>query len=254
MSPRTRSRPLTPAEARHLSAATANIGSELRDERVRRRLTLAHVADASGLSKSAVQLVESGRPAMLETYVRVAQDLGRRIDLALGPERRTPVYVVDSVHAAMGEAEARKLQGKGFEVALDEPYQHYQFAGRADLVAWERDRRVLLHIENRTRFPNLQDAFGSYGAKRAYLPGVLADRLGIAGWRVLTHVMLGLWSSEMLHVLRLRSASFRAACPDPTDAFLGWWAGDPPSSGVTSAFAVFDPARLGRASVPSPTS
>jgi len=31
------------------------------------------------------------------------------------------------------------------EVAEKRAYQHYQFAGRADLVAWDRGRRALLH-------------------------------------------------------------------------------------------------------------
>ncbi|HEX5828719.1 MAG TPA: hypothetical protein VFY23_14425 [Candidatus Limnocylindrales bacterium] len=61
----------------------------------------------------------------------------------------------DLVHAAMGELEARALQRPGRTIAIGEPYQHYQFAGRADLLAW--DAEDLLHIENRTRFPNLQE-------------------------------------------------------------------------------------------------
>ena len=54
-------------------------------------------------------------------------------------------------------------------------------AGRADLLGWDVASRSLLHVENRTRFPNIQDAMGSYNAKRQYLPGVIADRLGLRG-------------------------------------------------------------------------
>jgi hypothetical protein len=44
------------------------------------------------------------------------------------------------------------------------------------------------------RFANLQDAFGSYNAKRRYLPGVLAERLGLRdGWQVVTNVIAALW-------------------------------------------------------------
>ena len=123
------------------------------------------------------------------------------------------------MHAAMGEAEASHLRSRGHEVLLDEPYQHYQFAGRADVLAIDRQRKALLHIENRTRFPDLQAFAGSYNAKRAYLAPDLARRLGVdGGFRSVTHVVAGLWSSEVLHVVRLRPASFAAVCPDPTHA------------------------------------
>ncbi len=141
----------------------------------------------------------------------------------------------------MGELEARALRGPGRTLAIDEPYQHYQFAGRADVLAWDREN--LLHIENRTRFPNLQEAAGSYNAKRQYLAGGIADRAGIGprGWRSVTHVMACLWSAEVLHAIRLRRASFDALCPDPPDALLAWLTGEQPAAGVTSTLVVLDP-------------
>jgi hypothetical protein len=141
----------------------------------------------------------------------------------------------------MGELEARALARPGRTIAIDEPYQHYQFAGRADLLAW--DNRNLLHIENRTQFPNLQDAAGSWNAKRQYLARAMADRLdlGPGGWRSVTHVMACLWSAEVLHAIRLRRATFAALCPDPPDAFEAWLRGDEPSEGVASTLVVLDP-------------
>jgi hypothetical protein len=146
----------------------------------------------------------------------------------------------------MGEVLAARLAGYGFSVAIDEPYQHYQFAGRADLLAWDLASRSLLHVENRTRFPNLQDAIGSYNAKRRYLPAVMADRLGMrGGFRSVTNVMAGLWSSEVIHVARLRAATFAAICPDDEAALNAWWSGTAPAAGApTSAFVLFDPGTL----------
>jgi hypothetical protein len=145
----------------------------------------------------------------------------------------------------MGEVESAHLRALGFDVGLDEPFQHFQFAGRADLVAWSVERCALMHIENRTRFPNIQDAFGSYNAKRAYLGSELARRLGLPQWRSETHVMAALWSSEATHQIRLHSSSFRSVCPDPAEAFCGWWNGNPPPTGRSSALVLFDPAAPG---------
>ena len=153
-----------------------------------------------------------------------------------------PVRAADSVHSLMGNVEAEILQGHRRGVALDEPYQHYQFAGRADLVAWSVADRALLHIENRTRFPNLQESFGSYNAKRTYLAPALAERLRVpGGWVTVTHAIVALWSAEVLHSLRLRTASFRAIAPDDPAPLITWLTGGIPGAGVTSTFVVLDP-------------
>lgn len=184
----------------------------------------------------------------LETYARLAVALGRRPLLSFpgraaadtNDRSRTGR---DLVHAAMGEIEARKLAANGYQVALDEPYQHYQFAGRADLLAWDLEARALLHLENKSRLADLQDVAGSYNAKRPYLPAVLGDRLGVGprGWATVTHALVVLWSSEVLHVLRVRAATFRALCPSPIDPFEAWWSGSPPPAGARSSLVMLDP-------------
>jgi transcriptional regulator with XRE-family HTH domain len=224
-------------------------GQAVRDERTRRDLTLRDCAERAGVSAALVQKLESGGSVSLEAYARVATALELRAELILGNPRRPPALrATDPVHSSMGELEAAHFHKLGFHVALDEPYQHFQFAGRADLVAWDLEKRALLHLENRTRFPDDQDALGSYGAKRAYLPAVLADRFGIArtGWRVVTHAIVGLWSAEVLHTLRMRAETFRSACPDPTSDFEDWWAGRIPTDRrPTSTIVILDP-RPGR--------
>ena len=108
----------------------------------------------------------------------------------------------------------RRHPAAGVHVSLDEPFQHFQFAGRADLLARDADRAALLHVENRTCFPNIGETFGSYNAKRRYMPSVIAERLGLrGGFRVVTNVIVALWSSEVLHVVRRHRPSFSAVCP-----------------------------------------
>jgi transcriptional regulator with XRE-family HTH domain len=181
----------------------ASLGRELRAERLRRSLSLHDVAVRAGASKSAVHAIESGRPSSLEGYVRLADALGLEPGFSLHRKRHArSTDDVDPVHAAMGEAEAAHLSAFGLDVMLDEPYGHYQFSGRADLIAVDREMRALLHLENRTRCPDVQAAIGSYNAKRAYLAPELARRLGIRGeFRSVTHVIVALWSAEALHGL-----------------------------------------------------
>lgn len=249
MSPRY-TRPATDAASAALRRLHTRIGCQIHDERRRRRWGLRELAERSRLSLTAVHDVEAGEPASLDAYVRVATALGLRLEFEVtDPRRRTdrPPRTADLVHSAMGELEVRHLRSFGRPVALDEPYQHYQFAGRADLVSWDLPARALLHLENRTRFPDFQETAGAYNAKRAYLGEALAVRLRIPGWRSETHVIVTLWSAEVLHALRLRAASFRALCPDPPDSFAAWWAGElPTTAGRTSALIVLDPLAVGR--------
>lgn len=211
---------------------------------------MATLASRAGVSRAVGYLVEAGHPTSLEAIVRLSTALGLRIDFELTDQKRKPQprasLVVDAVHSAMGELEAAQLRRLGFPVGIDEPYQHYQFAGRADVIAWDPVSRALLHIENRTRFPDFQEMAGAYNAKRAYLADAIAERTGIARWASQTHVIAALWSSEVLHALRLRTESFRSLCPDQSDTFAHWWAGQPPRTGIRSTLIVLDPLATGR--------
>ena len=245
MSPRARRARAAPAAAAAVSTMSTSAGIELRDGRLARRWSLRELADRAGVSVASAQAAESGRAVSLETYARLAVALGRRPVLsfpgraAADTNERLRIGR-DLVHAAMGEIEARQLAALGYQVALDEPYQ---FAGRADVLAWDLEARALLHLENKSRLSDLQDVAGSYNAKRTYLPAVLADRLGIGprGWATVTHALVVLWSSEVLHVLRLRAGTFRALCPSPIDPFAAWWSGSRPTAATTSSLVVLDP-------------
>lgn len=247
MSPAPHRLPISPIAARALTRIGVMAGQAVRDERRRRHWTLRELGERAGVSAAQVQRPESGSPVSLETYARVATSLDLWPELtATDPHQRRPGHGgnQDFVHAAMGELEVSRLRTHAFGVAIDEPYQHYQFAGRADVVAWDMVTRALLHIENRTRFPDIQGALGSYAAKRSYLADVLADRLKITSgrWRSVTHVVAALWSAEVLHDLRLRTETFNAACPDPAADFRQWWAGvSPPGARVTSSLVLLDP-------------
>jgi transcriptional regulator with XRE-family HTH domain len=220
-------------------------GMTITDARRRRSWTLRELADRANLAVSAVHAIEHGRPASLRTYsaIALALDFEPRLDLIDPRKRAGTVRAEDPVHSGMGEVIAARLASLGLEVAVDEPFQHYQFAGRADILAWERQRGALLHVENRTRFPNVQEAIGSFNTKRRYLAPVIATRLGLrGGFESVTHVIAGLWSAEVIHAVRIRPASFRAVCPDDATAFGAWWTGGKPLAGsVTSTFILFDP-------------
>ena len=247
MSPRRVDSTSTPGVDAQLRRAAIGFGELVREARISRGWSVAQLADRARLSQDVIYRVEAGHPVSGDACARIAVALGRRLHIDLVDPRRRPgerasrALAVDLVHSAMGEFEARHLRERRFSVGIDEPYQHYQFAGRADVVAWDFEQRALLHIENRTRFPDFQEMAGAYNAKRAYLAGSIGERLGVARWASETHVIAALWSAEVLHVLRLRPESFRSVCPDDGAAFSSWWTGVPPTVGATSSLIVLDP-------------
>jgi hypothetical protein len=146
----------------------------------------------------------------------------------------------------MGELEVRLLRPHGYEVAIDHPYQHFHFAGRADVLAWSREPAALLHIENRTQLPDLGETAGSFNAKCRYLAPRLADELGLPGFDSQTHVIAALWSAEVLHAVRLRPASIGALAPDGEERLAAWLRGEPPATGMSRSFVLLDPFASGR--------
>jgi DNA-binding XRE family transcriptional regulator len=246
MSPRKVDPQPVPAVLVDMRRASAEFGIEVRDARHRRGWSVPELARRAGLSPEMVYRIEAGQPGSSESQARLAVALGRQLRVGMVDPRQRAVERAglsrDVVHSAMGEFEAGRLRRTGAGVGIDEPYQHFQFAGRADLLAWTVEHRALLHVENRTRFPDLQKAAGSYNAKRSYLPGVFAQRIGLRGGFVsVTHVVAALWSAEVIHTIRLRAATFRSLCPDPPTALEAWWSGQPPARGATSTFVLLDP-------------
>lgn len=248
MSPGTPATDAIEAVALAVSGIRHTVGDAVRSERRRRHWTLAELATRSRISVSTLHGIEAGRGGSLEVVVRIARALALEVRVDIIDPRRRPDrrHGTDIVHAAMGELEFAHLRTLGFGTGIDEPYQHYQFAGRADVIAWDMERRALLHIENRTRFPDIQAVAGSFNAKRDHLADSIARRVGLRRFESQTHVIAALWSAEVLHSIRLRPATFQALCPDTTDAFDAWWRGDAPRSGATSSLVLLDPFASGR--------
>ena len=246
MCPRKQWSPEQPRVRAAIVRIAIELGQEIRDERRRRGWTMSELGRRAGVSAAMVQAVEAGSASSLDGYVRFALALGLAPRFTLSPDRAAQqIRAADPVHSFMGEVQAEQIGGTPRIVRPDEPYQHYQFAGRADLVGYDPINRSLLHIENRTRFPDVQGFAGAFNQKRVYLAPQMAERFGIrgvaGGFRSIAHVVVALWSAEVLHALRLRTATFTAIAPDAPLAFEAWWDRRAPEPGTTTSLVIFDP-------------
>ncbi|MFN8518830.1 MAG: helix-turn-helix transcriptional regulator [Chloroflexota bacterium] len=249
MSPGVPAQPSTDGPIARVNQISVEVGAVVRDARRRRGWGMRDLARRAAISTGMVQRVEAGERASLTVYARLAQALGIGLNVQMTDAQRPTTRRQDSdlVHAAMGEIEVSELAARGYAMALDEPWQHYHFAGRADVVAWDLERQALLHIENKGQLPDVQDGIGRFKATQAYLGGVMWERRGLSGRpRSETHVLAVLWSAEVLRVMRRQPSTFRATWPDPMTAFEGWLRGEPPAPGAHATLVLLDPFASGR--------
>ena len=239
-------RPWTPGDTElQRSRLCGRLGVALRAGRNARGWTLQAVADAAGLSPAAVARLESGGAGGLATYLRLADVLGLRLTWELQSLAAT-LEAEDAVHAAMAEVQARRFGTASRQVLIDEPYQHFRFAGRGDLVVVDRARSALHHSENKTRIVNVGELSGSFNAKCRWLGGDVAERSGVRRFTSESHTLVLLWSEEVLAVARMLGRTLRALGPHGTGAFGAWWDGIPPV-GVHRGIVVLDPIDRGTA-------
>jgi hypothetical protein len=200
------------------------------------------------VSVATVHAAEAGVHTSIATWIRITEALGLDLSVEVGSVDRRAVRRRDAdiVHALMGECEVSLLAAHDLQVATDEPWQHYQFAGRADVLAWDVATRQLLHIENRTQFPDVQDAVGRFRSAQRFLAGSVADRVGISHPRSETHVMVALWSAEVLRVIRRSPSTFRAVDTGGRVSFDAWLAGEQAPDGRHMTLVLFDPFATGR--------
>ncbi len=234
-----------------VASLCASMGAQIRAARIRRRWSTQRLADIAGISRSLLYLVERGQPTTMETYARLAAALGLRLEVALDDARprKYSGRAEDPAHAAIVEMLAARYAAQGRLVSVDDPFQHFQFAGRADVTAVDPTGPDLLHHEVKTALPNVGEMAGSWNAKRQYLASSIAQRHGYRlGFRSVTHVLTVAWTADCLHILRLRRATFASLGPDGSAAFAAWWAGHvPPSPGISSTLVILDPIARPRA-------
>ncbi len=250
MSPQPTVRPITPAVLARLDALAASLGADVRATRQRRRWTTKQLAERAGLSRALVYRVERGDLSTLETYARLGAALALPIEVSFDdPRTRAPRRAEDPVHAAIVEMLAARYATQDRLVVADEPFQHYQFAGRADLAVIDPAGPDLLHHEVKTAIANVGELAGAWNVKRQYLARALAERHAMPdGFRSVTHVLTIAWTAECLHVIRLREATIRSLGPDASETFEAWWRGARPGApAVISTVVVLDPVARPRA-------
>jgi transcriptional regulator with XRE-family HTH domain len=167
-------------------------GNALRAIRVRKRLRQDDVARMARVSRSVVGRIERGRAASvpLGKVRRVASALDARFDAVVRWRGGDLGRLINVRHAAMHEAMARWFMSMDGWIAEPEvSFSIYGERGVIDILAWHPGRRILLVIELKTEFVDVNELMGSVDRKRRLAAHVARDRgwdpLAIATWVVL---------------------------------------------------------------------
>lgn len=161
------------------------VGRLLRMLRIRRGWRLREVAERAGLSPATIGRTELGSIASVHVLRAHAAALDIRIEWRVTGRGADVARLLDEEHAAIVETVAASLAGAGWQVEAESSFSEYGERGRIDLLAFDQASRVLAAVEVKTELADLQELFGSLGAKARLAPRV-GRRKGWHAWRVVT--------------------------------------------------------------------
>jgi transcriptional regulator with XRE-family HTH domain len=168
------------------------VGTALRAIRVRKRWRQGDLARRADVSRTMIVRIEQGRLASvpLGTIRSVAAALDARFDTVVRWHGGDLGRLINARHAAMHEAMARMFEVLDGWVAEPEvSFSVYGERGIIDVLAWHPGRRILLVIELKTEFVDINDLMGSVDRKRRLAARIARERgwdpAAIATWVVL---------------------------------------------------------------------
>jgi transcriptional regulator with XRE-family HTH domain len=158
------------------------IGAVVREVRRRRGLRQRDLAEAAGVSRATVSLVERGHIASLslDTLRRISAAVDVRIDL-VGRWRGGDLdRLLSRRHSLLAESFAAWVSRMpGWIVEPEVSFSIYGERGIIDLLAWHAEAAHLLLVEFKTALVDNNELLGTIDRKRRLIQRIAADR----GWQ-----------------------------------------------------------------------
>jgi transcriptional regulator with XRE-family HTH domain len=164
-------------------------GIAFRSIRVRKRWRQEDLSVKAGVSRSMIVRIERGRleSVPLGTIRRVAAALDARFDTVVRWHGGDLGRLVNARHAAVHEAMARLFGSlDGWTAEPEVSFSIYGERGIIDILAWHPGRRILLVIELKTEFVDINELMGSVDRKQRLAGKIARER----GW---DPVAVGTW-------------------------------------------------------------
>jgi transcriptional regulator with XRE-family HTH domain len=157
-----------------------HLGTTFRAIRLELGLRQLDVAIRAGVSQQTVSRVERGQfgPVSVDAFKAVAEAI--EADLTIGLRWRGPklARLLDRRHALLQDRVVRLLSTAGWEVRVEESFNHFGERGSVDILAWRADRRALLLVEIKTELVDLQETVRTIDMKTRVVPIVVRRTRG----------------------------------------------------------------------------
>ncbi len=155
-------------------------GLSLRALRRRRGWTQARLAEAAGISQTAISRIERGRGDRLtvRTLALVLAALGARVSVRVMSHGEDVDRLLDAGHAEIVERVSRILRRRGWEVAPEVTFNVYGERGSIDILATHRQTGALLVVEVKSTVPDVQATLAGIDRKTRLAKSVARER----GW------------------------------------------------------------------------
>jgi transcriptional regulator with XRE-family HTH domain len=162
------------------------IGRKLRILRLRLGWRQQDLAERAGVSRATVSQAEAdpARSVSLKALQQIADALDARLVLDIQWRGAELDRLLDAHHAALVELIGAFLRRHGWDVRVEVSFNHYGDRGRYDMLALHPTTRVVLVIEVKTAFGDLQDTIGRLDVKMRVAASVVSP----LGWRPVAFV------------------------------------------------------------------
>jgi transcriptional regulator with XRE-family HTH domain len=181
------------------------------------------LAELSGLSQSAISLIERGHWTSLsvKSLRRAFGAVEASFEGLVGWRGGSLDRLLDERHAALVEQVVAVLRAAGWEVAVEVSYQIYGERGSIDILAIDRRNGTALEIEIKTEIASAEETIRRLDAKSRLAARVCLERFG---WRPRVVARCLVLPEGETHRRRVRAlgAMFGVAFPVRGRAFRSW--------------------------------
>ena len=219
---------------------------------MRRHWRQRDVAEAAGVSRSLVSLIERGHldRLPLAQLRRIATALDIRVDVVPRWRGGELERLLNAGHSALHEQVARHLaELGGWEVSPEVSFAIYGERGVIDILAWHAASRTLLVIELKTEIVDVQGMLGTFDRKLRLAPRIAADRgwrpRTVAGWLVVAQ------STTNRRRIADHRTMLRAAFPLEGRLMRGWLRRPAEPARALSMWSVARPGSTGSTLAPA---
>lgn len=198
-------------------------GLGMRALRLRRRLTQAQLAARARVSRSVIGRIDRGRAdrVAVHTLVRVAAELGARVDVRLLWQGEGLDRLLDARHADLVERVVAILTMDGWEVTTEASFNLRGERGSIDVLGFHALTGSLLVVEVKSVVPDLQALLAGMDRKGRLARDVARER----SWAVTSVTRLLVLPDDRTARRRVEShaATFRSALPARTVEIRRWF-------------------------------